>query len=407
MSTIGNIPSQYSQPGNVNNVPAGLTSTLDPSKLKQLSPAQLDAIKNLPPEKLASLNNVPIDQLKKLDPNKLKDFTSKLPNSNESKNKLDKTQKQIKDRKDKEKKKSEELEKSLDDKKGFLKDQVGQTAKNAKLQIASIATPILMSFIRAENIADLLIKKLTKDTKQQLQNKGTLTIENGVFTFTPSNPGNYAIFKSNFDRRVSNIKRTVETLNRIITTLNNIIRVFNIALSVIKIYIKIKQRLMLARFARITAELAAPTPSKPTTGVALFNTVRSLQQLEKDNKKIDQYQAAVTSLQLFLTIFKEMLTKIRIKINRLQFNLIDQNNSGVDKDALSLQLEDSKNSVPSDENYTSASGKTYILKLTTLPNEQRQYQALDSFSKLKITQTAPSRLKTDAELLEEIKSILG
>jgi len=407
MSTIGNIPSQYSQPGNVNNIPAGLTSTLDPSKLKQLSPAQLDAIKNLPPEKLASLNNVPIDQLKKLDPKQLQNFTSKLPNSNEVKNKLDKTQKQIKDRKDKEKKKAEELEKSLDDKKGFLKDQVGQTAKNAKLQIASIATPILMSFIRAENIADLLIKKLTKDTKQQLQNKGTLTIENGVFTFTPSNPGNYAIFKSNFDRRVSNIKRTVETLNRIITTLNNIIRVFNIALSVIKIYIKIKQRLMLARFTRITAELAAPTPSKPSVGLALFNTVRSLQQLEKDNKKIDQYQAAVTSLQLFLTIFKEMLTKIRIKINRLQFNLIDQNNSGVDKDALSLQLEDSKNSVPSDENYTSANGKTYILKLVTLPNEQRQYQALDSFSKLKITQTAPSRLKTDAELLEEIKSILG
>jgi len=407
MSTIGNIPSQYSQPGNVNNIPKGLTSTLDPSKLKQLSPAQVDAIKNLPPEKLASLNNVPIDQLKKLDPNKLKDFTSKLPNSDESKNKLDKTQKQIKDRKDKEKKKSEELEKSLDDKKGFLKDQAKQTSKNAKLQIASIATPILMSFIRAENIADLLIKKLTKDTKQQLQNKGTLTIENGVFTFTPSNPGNYAIFKSNFDRRVSNIKRTVETLNRIITTLNNIVRVLNIALSVIKIYIKIKQRLMLARFARITAELAAPTPSKPSVGLALFNTVRSLQQLEKDNKKIDQYQAAITSLQLFLTIFKEMLTKIRIKINKLQFNLIDQNNSGVDKNELSLQLEDSKNSVPSDENYTSAGGKTYMLKLVTLPNEQRQYQALDSFSKLKITQTAPSRLKTDAELLEEIKSILG
>ena len=152
MSTIGNIPSQYSQPGNVNNIPKGLTSTLDPSKLKQLSPAQVDAIKNLPPEKLASLNNVPIDQLKKLDPNKLKDFTSKLPNSDESKNKLDKTQKQIKDRKDKEKKKSEELEKSLDDKKGFLKDQAKQTAKDAKNQIAAIATPILLSFVRAENI---------------------------------------------------------------------------------------------------------------------------------------------------------------------------------------------------------------------------------------------------------------
>ena len=407
MGTIGNIPPQYSQPGNVNNVPANLTSTLSPNTLKQLSPAQLDAIKNLPPEKLASLNNVPVNQFKKLDPTQLQNFTSKLPNSDETKNKLDKTQKQIKDRKDKEKKKSEELEKSLDDKKGFLKDQVGQTAKNTKLQITSIATPILMSFIRAENIADLLIKKLTKDTKRQLQNKGTLTIDNGVFTFTPSNPGNYAIFKSNFDKRVSNIKRTVETLNRIITTLNNIVKILNIALSVIKIYIKIKQRLMLARFARITAELAAPTPSKPSVGLALFNTVRSLQQLEKDNKKVDQYQAAITALQLFLTIFKEMVSKIRIKINRLQFNLTDPNSSGTNTNELNLQLEDSKNSVPSDENYTNADGKTYILKLLILPNEQRQYQALDSFSKLKITQTAPSRLKTDAELLDEIKQILG
>ena len=49
----------------------------------------------------------------------------------------------------------------------------------------------------------------------------------------------------------------------------------------------------------------------------------------------------------------------------------------------------------------------YIPKLVTLPNKQRQYQALDSFSKLKITQTAPSRLKTNAELLDEIKQILG
>ena len=406
MATIGNIPPQYSQPGNLNNLPAGLTSTLDPNKLKQLSPAQLDAIKNLPPEKLASLNNVPIDQFKKLDPSQLQNFTSRLPNSDETKNKLDKTQKQIKDRKDKEKKKSEELEKSLDDKKGFLKDQVGQTAKNAKLQITSIATPILMSFIRAENIADLLIKKLTKDTKRQLQNKGTLTIDNSVFTFTPSNPGNYAIFKSNFDKRVSNIKRTVETLNRIITTLNNIVKILNIALSVIKIYIKIKQRLMLARFARITAELAAPTPSKPSVGLALFNTVRSLQQLEKDNKKVDQYQAAITALQLFLTIFKEMIAKIQIKVNQLQFNIANDSPNTNNND-LTLALAEANRAVPDTEDYTSANGRSYILKLVTLPNEQRQYQALDSFSKLKITQTAPSRLKTNAELLDEIKQILG
>ena len=275
MSTLGNIP-QYSQPGNLKNLPTGLTSALDPNKLKQLSPAQLDAIKNLPPEKLASLNNIPIDQIKNLDPSKLKDYTSKLPNSDDVKNKLDKTKKQIKDRKDKEKKKAEELKKSLNDKKGFLKDQAKQIAKDAKNQIAAIATPILLSFVRAENIADLLIKKLTKDTKKQLQNKGTLTIENGVFTFIPSNPGNYSVFKSNFDRRVSNLKKTISTLNNIITTLNNVVKVLNIALSVIKIYIKVKQKIMLVRLARSSAELAAPAPSKPTTGVALFNTIRSL-----------------------------------------------------------------------------------------------------------------------------------
>jgi len=406
MGTIGNIPPQYSQPGNINSVPESLTSTLSPNTLKQLSPAQLDAIKSLPPEKLASLNNVPIDQLKKLDPKQLQNFTSKLPNSNEVKNKLDKTQKQIKDRKDKEKKKSEELEKSLDDKKGFLKDQVGQTAKNAKLQIATIATPILMSFIRAENIADLLIKKLTKDTKKQLQNKGTLTIENGVFTFTPSNPGNYSVFKSNFDRRVSNLKRTISTLNNIVTTLNNIVKILNIALTVIKLYIKVKQRLMLARLARITAELASPSPSKPTTGLALFNTIRSLQQLEKDNKKVDQYQAAIIALQLFLTIFKEMIAKIQIKVNQLQFNIATES-PNTDNSDLTSALADANRAVPDTEEYTSNNGKSYILKLITLPNEQRQYQALDSFSKLKITQTAPSRIKTDAQLLEEIKSILG
>ena len=405
MSTLGNIP-QYSQPGNLKNLPTGLTSALDPSKLKQLSPAQLDAIKNLPPEKLASLNNIPIDQIKNLDPSKLKNYTSKLPNSDDAKNKLDKTKKQIKDRKDKEKKKAEELKKSLDDKKGFLKDQAKQTAKDAKNQIAAIATPILLSFVRAENIADLLIKKLTKDTKKQLQNKGTLTIENGVFTFIPSNPGNYSVFKSNFDRRVSNLKKTISTLNNIITTLNNVVKILNIALSVIKIYIKVKQKIMLVRLARISAELAAPAPAKPTTGVALFNTIRSLQQLEKDNKKIDQYQAAIIALQLFLTIFKEMVTKIQIKVNQLQFNIINESTS-TNNNNLVASLAEANQSVPDTEEYTSGGGKSYILKLITLPNGLRQYQALDSFSKLKITQTAPSRVKTDAELLEEIKQILG
>jgi hypothetical protein len=163
---------------------------------------------------------------------------------------------------------------------------------------------------------------------------------------------------------------------------------------------------MLVRFARITAELAAPTPSKPSVGLALLNTVRSLQQLEKDNKKVDQYQAAITALQLFLTIFKEMITKIQIKVNQLQFNIANDSPNTNNNDLIS-SLAEANNAVPDTEEYTNAEGKSYILKLITLPNKQRQYQALDSFSKMKITQTAPSFTKTNNELLEEIKQILG
>ena len=416
MGTLGIQPPQYKIPGNLKNLPEGLTSTLDPNKLKQLSPAQLEAIKNLPPEKLASLNNIPIDQIKNLDPNKLKDYTSKLPNSNDVKNKLDKTQKQIKDRKDKEKQKAKDLEKSLDDKKGFLKDQVKQSTKDSKAKLAALATPILLRFIRAENIADILIKKLTKDTKKQLQNKGTLTIENGVFTFTPSNPGNYSVFKNNFDRRVSNIKRTISDLNAIINLLNNLIKTLNIALSLIVLYIKIKTRIIQIKRTTLRTTIRAIAPPAVVPGSLLVELDRLNDQLDDKKpgsianvgKKIETYQAVITSLQLFLGIFKEMLTKIKAKIDRLQFNIVlSDNNSGVGINSLNISLTEANISVPSEEEYTSAGGKSYILKLVILPNEQRQYQALDSFSKLKITQTAPSRIKTDAQLLEEIKQILG
>lgn len=410
MGTIGTTPPQYNQPGNLNNVPVNVTANLDASKIKQLSPAQIDAIKNLPGEKIASLNNIPINTYKNYTPQQLQNFTSNLPNANNYKKPDDKTAEAIKKRSEKQKQKAGEFEKSLDDKKGFLKDQVGQTAKSAQGVITGLLTPVLMSFVRAENIADLLIKKLTKDTKKQLQNKGTLTIENGVFTFVPNDSSNYTIFKNNFDRRVSNLKRTVSTLQNIVNILNNVIKGLNIALSVIKIYIKIKQKLLLTKLARISAELAAPSPggAKPTAGVTLFQIIRQLQQLEKDNKKVDTYQAAITAAQLFLTIFKEMLSKIQIRINQLQFNIVnDSNPTSSNNSDLQASLAGTAISVPADENYVNNNGKTYILKLVTLPNNQRQYQALDSFSKLKITQTAPSRIKTDAQLLEEIKSILG
>lgn len=418
MATIGNTPVQYSQPGNVKNVPPNVTAALSPNIIKQLSPAQIDAIKNLPTEKLTTLNNIPVNQFKSFSPEKLKNFTSNLSNANNYKNNVDKAGEAVKKRLEDQKQKANDFEKSLNDKKGFLKDQVKQTAKDTKNIIAGILTPVLMSFVRAENIADLLIKKLTRDTKKQLQNKGTLTIENGVFTFTPSNPGNYSIFKSNFDRRVSNLKKTISTLQNIVNTLNNVIKGLNIALSVMKIYVKIKIKVLQVKKNTLQTAINSIVPPAMVPGplIVQLNTINN--QLDPNikgtiantNKKIETYQAAITAAQLFLSIFKEMLSKLQVRINQLQFNIVNDSNPtlGTNEIAnLESTLAGTATSVPTDENYISNSGKTYILKLVTLPNEQRQYQALDSFSKSKITQTAPSRIKTDAQLLEEIKQILG
>jgi hypothetical protein len=407
MGTLGNIPPQYKIPGNLKSIPKELTSNLDPSKLKQLSPAQLDAIKNLPPEKLASLNNIPIDQIKNLDPNSLKDYTSRLPNSNQVKNKQDKLKKQIKDRFQKEEEKKQRIEQALSDPKSFLKEQKQFNTKDTKNQIVSIITPILTSFIRAENIADVLIKKLEKDTRKQLQNKGTLTIVGGQFTFTPSDIGNYSTFKTNFDKRVYSIKKSIDTLNKIINTLTNTIKILNLALSGIKLFVKIKTKLRTVQLAKISVELAAPTPggAKPTAGPSLISIITSLDNLNTANKKIETYQAAITATQSFLNVFREMITKIKTRVDQLRFEIINDSSSSNSTNDISNQL--IIENIPTDENYISVNGKSYILKPILLPNGQRQYQALDSFSKLKITQTAPSRVKTDAQLLEEIKQILG
>ena len=190
-------------------------------------------------------------------------------------------------------------------------------------------------------------------------------------------------------------------------------KILNLALSGIKLYIKIKTALRTAKLARITAALAAPTPggAKPTAGPDLISVITSLDNLNNASKKVDTYQAAITAVSAFTNVFKEILTKLKLKISQLQLIIVSPttpvDTSGTNTEILNAQLAESKNSVPTQEDYTSAGGRSYILKLVTLPNKQRQYQALDSFSKLKITQTAPSRIKTDAQLLDEIKSILG
>ena len=51
--------------------------------------------------------------------------------------------------------------------------------------------------------------------------------------------------------------------------------------------------------------------------------------------------------------------------------------------------------------------QTYIIRVITTPSDALQAVAYDKFSMMKIAQTAPSKIRTADQLLDEIRQILG
>lgn len=355
---------------------------------------------NIPSKDLVNQNKAKAESLKSSAQAKTDQLKKQ---AEEKKAALEQKKKQLEAAKDKANEAKEKLNEAGKNAKGFLK---GIQGKDIKKVIQPLLIPILLQFIRTLSTANLITKKIEIQTRAQLKNKGKLSIEGGVFTFTPSNSGNYEVYKKNFESRVNNVRRSIESLKKILNTLNSVIKILNIALSVINIYIRAKQALLKVKLAKITAELALPVPSKPTVGVDLFDIIDKLQKLEDSKKKVEDIQLIILSAQQFLKIFNNSLNKLVNKLNRLKF-IIETNNNGMNKNnELNSALDNASRTAPN-ENYISSSGRSYTLELVTLPNNFRQYQALDAFSKMKVTQTAPSITKTEDQLLDEIKSILG
>ena len=170
-------------------------------------------------------------------------------------------------------------------------------------------------------------------------------------------------------------------------------------------FIKIKTKIIKTQEVAVQTELAAPTPggAKPISAALLPKINKSLKQLEKDQKKVDTYQGVITAINVITPIFRNMLNKTQTKVNQLQFII----NTGETTQGMDVTVAGVNSAAPINSEYTNSYGKNYTLELVTTPSGFLQYQALDSFSKLKITQTAPSKSKTPDELFEEIKQILG
>jgi methyl-accepting chemotaxis protein len=195
----------------------------------------------------------------------------------------------IKKQKDEALKKAKDAKKAFDDKVAYLKDQKKSSTKDKKKKLLALITPLLAAFFASQVAIDALISAALKLVKNKLKGKGNVTVTGYAIVFTPTVSGDYMSLKTNFDKRLNSIKTVIKTLKESITLLNNIIRVLLAIITVVRLYIFIKQKILIARLKAASADLAAPTKSKPLTAAQLEKILTSIQNLEdtkKDRKSV-------------------------------------------------------------------------------------------------------------------------
>lgn len=284
----------------------------------------------------------------------------------------------------------------------FLKSQeiLSKTAVSAALP--SLVLPLLIKFINADKVANVIINKLINDTKNKLKNKGRVTVSGGTITFTPRDTGNYQNFKDNFDRKVSKLKSTVNILRDTINTLTTVLKVVQKALSILQIALSLKKKTLLVKATAASANLSSPLISYPAAGDYIVSKETGDQVIKTLEDKIRQYTLMISFINTILGIFKQLLNDLQIKLEKLQFN-IETNNPQSVSSALTRETDETT----AEEEQTSEDYKNYIIKIEPTPSGAIQAIAYDKFSMLKITQTAPSRLRSSTQLINELKQILG
>jgi hypothetical protein len=314
-----------------------------------------------------------------------------------------------KETKDKIEKIKSDKKKKLEDlkeKKENLKPNItGKDALNAAL---AIVLPILKNFINAEKIANRLVNKLINDTKDVLNPLGRVSVQNNIIIFTPRNPGNYTVYKRNFDQKINTLKNSINTLKTILDSIFVILTIVRTGLAAAKVYLIVLKAKNKKNAAIATPELASPSPVKVNTSNYILGKEINEDNIKKTEKKIDNWTTMLTVLSTFVSTARRLLSKLQDKINALNLIIADVPQPILNAPSLSDTL---NNTFNRDTSYEAtyigpSSGKEYNIKVIELPNKTLQAIAYDSFSNLKITQTAPSRFRTSSQLIEEVKQIL-
>ncbi len=273
----------------------------------------------------------------------------------------------------------------------------------AKGAIVGAIVVLLNKFINVEKVANSIISRLIKRTKRSLNNKGRVDVKNGVVViFYPKFTGDYSSYKREFERKKQNLRSLVKTLKTIIDSLLVTLKVIRAALAVLQIQLKLKKKKLLVTATASGPDLASPSPSKPIA--AQYPIQKELDdQLFKDlEDKINNYILLITLVQSVLKIIQKTLASLKIKVEQLSFNInVDPNFSPT-----TIPTDDEEQNNSDSTEYSDGKRK-YLIKIETTPSGALQAIAYDAFSKLKITQIAPSKTRKADELIEELKQILG
>lgn len=298
----------------------------------------------------------------------------------------------------------------------FLKEQENLSSVVTSASVASIMTPILTRFINTEKIANSIINKLINDTKAKLKDKGRVEVVNGAITFTPKDKQNYQRFKDNFDRKVASLKKSIATLKQITSTVTTVLSIVRAILAALKLRQLLIKKKLQTEAGSAAANLSSLGESKPADAKYTLDDRRAQDNAKPLQDKIDQYTAVITYINAVLKIFKTLINDIEIKLNTLSFTIINSNtpqSSDLNKSLQSASLSNNVNNINKGniEQETTqdinVGDKQYTIKVITTLSGTYQAVAFDKFSLMKITQTAPSKLKTPDQLLDEIKQILG
>lgn len=327
-----------------------------------------------------SLNNVQQNAEQKL--NNAKDKVNEL--AQEQKAKLDKAKK------------------ALEDKQQFVQDQANIDPSAAKNAIIGLVLPLLTKFINTEKTANAIINKLIKTTKKRLKDKGRVEIRGTEIVFYPRNPGDYSRFKRDFDRKVESLKKIVKTLKTIIDSLVVVLKIIKTTLIALRIQLQVKKKKLLAIAAASSPDLSSPSPAKPIAAQYPIDKEINDQVTKELEDKINNYILMITVIQSILQIFQRMINNLKAKLELLSFNI---NQNSVTKSNISLDIDEIDNAGTTTE-YNDGN-RNYTIEVITTPSGALQAVAYDAFSRLKITQTAPSKTRKAEELINEIKLILG